>query len=464
MNTSNKLVFFNVYHLLADVLSLLVSYYIAFTLTSKYIPLNSIKDYLWIVIIYIPIWIFLMSVNGMYDTTTFTYYDRIFKSIFFSTVFSSLLVAALKNSIKPTMYNELLFFIFFLISLITMLIVRYALLYIIKNPNNTHTKQVMFVGVPSMYEKFNNFIEKTDINVQVSSCLSIGYDEDTNKNKLKVDIKTFQEGLKQHVIDEIYFAIPIKYFNEIKDYVIVCEEMGITSRILLELSDLTPSRVHVASLGTFPMLTVHSISLNNLQIYLKRTLDIIGAVIGLVLSSIIWIVAAIAIKRDSPGPIFYYQNRVGMNGRVFKLYKFRSMYIDADERKKELESQNEMSGGLMFKLKNDPRVTKVGKFIRKASIDELPQFLNVLKGDMSLVGTRPPTLDEVSNYKSYHRRRISIKPGITGMWQVSGRSAITNFDEVVALDTKYIDQWSVWLDLKIMIKTVFVVFAKRGAS
>jgi len=118
----------------------------------------------------------------------------------------------------------------------------------------------------------------------------------------------------------------------------------------------------------------------------------------------------------------------------------------------------------MFKLKNDPRVTKVGKFIRKASIDELPQFLNVLKGDMSLVGTRPPTLDEVSNYKSYHRRRISIKPGITGMWQVSGRSAITNFDEVVALDTKYIDQWSVWLDLKIMIKTVFVVFAKRGAS
>ena len=153
-----------------------------------------------------------------------------------------------------------------------------------------------------------------------------------------------------------------------------------------------------------------------------------------------------------------------MNGRIFKLYKFRSMYIDAEERKKELASQNEMSGDLMFKLKNDPRVTKIGKFLRKASIDEFPQFLNVLKGDMSLVGTRPPTVDEVRHYKSYHRRRISIKPGITGMWQVSGRNAITNFDEVVTLDTKYIDQWSVWLDLKIIIKTVFVVLAKRGAS
>ena len=464
MNTSNKLVFFNIYHLLADIISLLISYYISYILTSQFISTNSIKEYFWIVVIYIPIWIFIMSVNGMYDSTTFTYYDRIFKSILFSTLFSSLLVAAIRSSIKETMYNALLFFIFFLISLIIMLIERYTLLYVIKNPNNKHTKQVMFVGVPSMYEKFSNFIKKTDIRVNVSSCISLGDDQDINNNKVKVDAKEFQEILKQNVIDEIYFAIPMGYFKEIKDYVLVCEEMGITSRILLELSDMTTSRIHVASLGTFPMLTVHSVSLNNLQLYLKRGLDIIGALVGLILSSLIWIGAAIAIKCDSPGPIFYYQNRVGMNGRIFKLFKFRSMYIDADERKKELESQNEMNGDFMFKLKNDPRVTRVGKFIRKASIDELPQFLNVLKGDMSLVGTRPPTVEEVSHYKSYHRRRISVKPGITGMWQVSGRNKITDFDEVVRLDTKYIDQWSIWLDFKIMFKTVFVVLAKRGAS
>ena len=464
MNTSNKLVFFNIFNFLADIVSLLVSYYIAFILTSQYIPLNSIDHYLWIVIIYIPIWIFLMSVNGMYDTTTFTYYDRIFKNILFSTLFSSLMVAALKNFIMDTMYNGLLFFVFFLISLIVMLIVRYNILYVIKNPNNKNTKQVMFVGAPSMYDKFESFIKKTDIKVNISSCISIGEEKDINNNRFKVDVETFQEDLKKHVVDEIYFGIPIKYFNEIKDYVLVCEEMGITSRVLLELSDLTTSRVHVASLGTFPMLTVHSVSLDNLQLFLKRTLDIIGALVGIILTSVIWMVAAIAIKLDSEGPVFYYQNRVGMNGRIFKLYKFRSMQINADERKKELASQNEMSGDLMFKLKNDPRVTTVGKFIRKASIDELPQFFNVLKGDMSLVGTRPPTVDEVSHYKNYHRRRISIKPGITGMWQVSGRNAITNFDEVVTLDTKYIDQWSVWLDFKIMLKTVFVVFAKRGVS
>lgn len=464
MNASNKLVFFNIYHLLADLISLLVSYYISYILAYQFTSLNSIKEYLWIVVIYLPVWIFIMSVNGMYDETTFTYYDRIFKSVIFSTVFSSLLVYGLRTSIKDTMYNGLLFFIFFLISLILMLIERYALLYVIKNPNSKHIKRVMFVGIPSLYEKFNYFIQKTDIKVLISSCISIGEDPDLNKVKLKADVKAFQRNLKEHIIDEVYFAIPIRHLDQIKDYVLVCDEMGITSRILIELSDMTLSRVYVASLGTFPMLTVHSVSLNNLQLYLKRVLDVIGAIVGLVLSSLIFMVVAIAIKHDSPGPIFYYQNRVGISGRIFKLYKFRSMYIDANERRMELESQNEMRGKLMFKLKNDPRVTKVGKFLRKASIDELPQFLNVLIGDMSLVGTRPPTMEEVSHYRNYHRRRISIKPGITGMWQVSGRNNITSFDEIVKLDTKYIDQWSIWLDIKIIFKTIFVVLNKRGAS
>ena len=464
MNASNKLIFFNIYHLLADLLSLIMSYYISYILASQFTSMNSIKEYLWIVVIYLPVWIFIMSVNGMYDETTFTYYDRIFKSILFSTVFSSLLVCGLKTSIKDTMYNGLLFFIFFLISFILMLIERYVLLYVVKSPNNKHTKRVMFVGVPSMYEKFNYFIKKTDIKILISSCISLEDNLDLNKEKLKADVKAFQRNLKKNVIDEIYFAVPVRYLEQIKDYILVCDEMGITSRILIELSDMTLSRVHVASLGTFPMLTVHSVSLNNLQLYLKRVLDIIGAIVGLVLSSLIFMVVAIAIKRDSPGPIFYYQNRVGISGRIFKLYKFRSMYIDANERKKELESQNEMSGKLMFKLKNDPRVTKVGKFLRKASIDELPQFLNVLIGDMSIVGTRPPTMEEVSHYKNYHRRRISVKPGITGMWQVSGRNNITNFDEIVKLDTTYIDQWSIWLDIKIILKTIFVVLTKRGAS
>lgn len=464
MNSSNKFVFFKVYHFMADIICLAIAYYLSYILTSSYTELNGIRGYSWILVIYIPIWVFAMSVRGMYDTTTFTYYDRIFKSVLISTAFSSLIVIALKSSIKDAMYNGLLFLIFFMISILAMLIERYFILYVIKLPNSKNKKQVMFIGYSSMYEKFNNFINKTDIKAEVANCIVLKEDKHLNENEFLVDVKTFQDTLKKNVIDEIYFAIPIKYLGEIQNYIAACEELGITSRILLELSDVTSYRVHVASLGTFPMLTVHSVSLNNLQLCTKRIIDIVGALVGIILSSPIWIITAIAIKMDSPGPVFYKQNRVGTNGRIFNLYKFRSMFINAEERKKELEAQNEVEGGLMFKIKNDPRITKVGRFIRKASIDELPQFLNVLKGDMSLVGTRPPTVDEVSRYDNYHRRRISIKPGITGMWQVSGRSAITNFSQVVSLDVKYIEQWSVWLDFKIIIKTVFVVLARKGAS
>ena len=167
----------------------------------------------------------------------------------------------------------------------------------------------------------------------------------------------------------------------------------------------------------------------------------------------------------SPGPIFFSQIRVGKNGRKFKIYKFRSMYMDAEERKKELMAQNNIKDGMMFKMDNDPRFIKgIGNFIRDFSLDEFPQFWNVLKGDMSLVGTRPPTVDEWEKYDLHHRARLAIKPGITGMWQISGRSDITDFEEVVRLDTEYIKNWDLGLDIKILLKTVLVVIGKDGAK
>ena len=164
---------------------------------------------------------------------------------------------------------------------------------------------------------------------------------------------------------------------------------------------------------------------------------------------------------ESPGPLFFAQKRVGKNGRFFKIYKFRSMYLDAEERKKELMSQNEMSG-LMFKMKDDPRITKVGKFIRKTSIDELPQFINVFLGDMSLVGTRPPTVNEFMQYEGHHKRRLSMKPGITGMWQAYGRKTVTDFEDIVKMDLEYIDNWSIGLDIKILFKTIASVVTTGG--
>ena len=172
-----------------------------------------------------------------------------------------------------------------------------------------------------------------------------------------------------------------------------------------------------------------------------------------------------AIKIKSPGPAFFSQVRMGKNGRPFKIYKFRSMYMDAEERKKELMKQNNIKDGMMFKMDDDPRIIKgVGHFIRKTSLDEFPQFWNILKGDMSLVGTRPPTMDEWEKYELHHRKRLAIKPGLTGMWQVSGRSDITDFEEVVELDTKYIAEWCLKLDIEILVKTVMVVFRGSGAK
>jgi lipopolysaccharide/colanic/teichoic acid biosynthesis glycosyltransferase len=173
-------------------------------------------------------------------------------------------------------------------------------------------------------------------------------------------------------------------------------------------------------------------------------------------------IIGLAIKLDSPGPVLFKQKRVGQNGRIFHLCKFRSMYIDAEEQKEHLSAQNEMQGA-MFKIQHDPRVTRVGKWLRKTSLDEFPQFVNVLKGEMSLVGTRPPTPDEVERYRPEHLRRISAKPGITGLWQISGRNKITDFEQVVELDCKYLDRWRFYDDIKILLRTVYVVMQRKGA-
>jgi exopolysaccharide biosynthesis polyprenyl glycosylphosphotransferase len=232
--------------------------------------------------------------------------------------------------------------------------------------------------------------------------------------------------------------------------------------MVMDLYDLKVAKTEVDTIGTFPVLTFYTVSFSPLELALKRILDIVGAIVGLLITGLVCIFVIPAIKLESPGPVFFSQYRVGRNGRKFKFYKFRSMYQDAEERKKELMKYNEMKG-YMFKMKDDPRITKVGKFLRNTSLDELPQFWNVLKGDMSLVGTRPPTVDEVEHYETYHRRRISIKPGLTGMWQVSGRSDIDDFEEVVKLDVEYIDNWSIWLDIKILFMTVFAVLKRKGS-
>ena len=198
------------------------------------------------------------------------------------------------------------------------------------------------------------------------------------------------------------------------------------------------------------------------EVFLKRLMDILGGIVGSIITIILTIFIGPAIFIKSPGPIFYKQERIGQNGRHFYIYKFRSMVTNADELKKDLMAQNRIKDGMMFKVKDDPRIIPgIGEFIRKTSLDEFPQFFNVVIGNMSLVGTRPPTVDEWEKYRLEHRIRMAIKPGITGLWQISGRSKITDFDKVIEYDTKYINNWSLGLDIEILFKTIVVLFSKR---
>ncbi len=234
-------------------------------------------------------------------------------------------------------------------------------------------------------------------------------------------------------------------------------------RIVPAMFDPEGTSLKVEVLQGVPLLCRYSLKLDVSGLFYKRLLDIlIGGLGTLFCFAVLYPILGLAIRSNSPGPILFRQKRVGMHGRRFFLYKFRSMYEDAEARKAGLVTNNEMKGP-MFKMANDPRITKVGRFLRKTSLDEFPQFWNVFKGEMSLVGTRPPTPEEVEQYDDWHRRRISIKPGITGLWQISGRSRIDNFNEVVKLDLQYIDEWCLRDDLKILWRTFWVFAARKGA-
>lgn len=289
------------------------------------------------------------------------------------------------------------------------------------------------------------------------------------------DRDTVVEYVCHEWVDEVFLDLPEdeSYPQKLIEQF---SEMGVTVHMrLLKTSSLEGKKQFVERMGNYTVLTTTINTVTTKQMFLKRLLDIAGGLAGCMITLILSIFLAPAIYIKSPGPIFFSQERVGKNGKRFKMYKFRSMYMDAEERKKELMKENRVKDGMMFKLEWDPRIIGckklpdgtmkkgIGNYIRDFSLDEFPQFFNVLKGDMSLVGTRPPTIDEWEKYDLHHRARLAIKPGVTGMWQVSGRSNITDFEEVVNLDREYINRWSLGLDMKILFKTVLVVFKKEGS-
>lgn len=459
-----------------DIIATIVSFFIAYWIrdyffVEQYGRLQGINHYIWVLWVIIPLWPILLGIFKVYDLykdgKVYSTVNMIFKFLP-AVVIGELALASTFYFMGDNSISRLFYGIFGIVNLIILwldkVLVKLLWKSIFKSKN--YHARVIVVGTEDRAEQFGRYIKKRpDLLVNI-----IGYVQvENNIHKKKINDKEILGKLedlidiiKANVVDEVIFALPRDYIGNIEEYILECESMGITVHMVMDLYDLKVAKTEVDTIGTFPVLTFYTVSFSPLELALKRILDIVGAIVGLLITGLVCIFVIPAIKLESPGPVFFSQYRVGRNGRKFKFYKFRSMYQDAEERKKELMKYNEIKG-YMFKMKDDPRITKVGKLLRNTSLDELPQFWNVLKGDMSLVGTRPPTVDEVEHYETYHRRRISIKPGLTGMWQVSGRSDIDDFEEVVKLDVEYIDNWSIWLDIKILFMTVFAVLKRKGS-
>lgn len=282
-----------------------------------------------------------------------------------------------------------------------------------------------------------------------------------DRRKLLGDLDDLERLLKTAVLDEVIFAVPGERLPAIAELVLVCEELGVSARVCMDLFAARIATRAVEDLDGIPLLALSTVPQDALALAAKRALDLAISFVALLVLSPLLAGVAIAIRLDSEGPVLFRQRRVGRNGREFTLLKFRSMYRDAEARLEVLKARNEATGPV-FKMRDDPRVTRVGRFIRRTSIDEFPQFWNVLRGEMSVVGPRPPLPSEVQQYQRRHLRRLSVKPGITCTWQVSGRSGI-GFDRWMELDLSYIDNWSLWRDFKILARTIPAVLSGRGA-
>ena len=459
-----KMANFNISHVIVDFLAVVGVYAAAYFLT----PANRNEEadvfYLTMLFSFWVIFFLFMVFFRMYTMATYLHAARVIKYTVFSLVCSSATLFITLFTAYNTTFSRI-FLMFFLSGTFIVLCTEKMILLKIRKTRHSNSK-VIYVGDVGrnreLYENFLQYAQLSGFNFTVLGYINTVENDSRGEGYLG-DLKDFETILRHNPCGNVIFGISIMEKLDLEPLLKVTYDMGIISRVVLDSYKLENYRWYMSSLGAYPMLTYDNVSLDPFSRTAKRLMDIIGGAAGVILTLPIMIITAILIKKDSPGPVLFKQVRVGQHGQKFNMYKFRSMYIDAEKRQQELMAQNEMSDSRLFKMKDDPRVTKIGKIIRRTSIDELPQFFNVIIGNMSLVGTRPPTVSEVELYERHHLRRISIKPGITGMWQTSGRNEIKDFEQVVQLDVAYIENWSLLLDIKLIFKTVKVLLSKQGA-
>lgn len=471
--------------IVVDVVCLHVAFLLAYLFRHKNWGMYQDQNYCQIAVI--------MSVIDVFVAILFSSFKNVLKRGYFIEFTAALKHVCLVEGItifyvftmqKGTDYSRIVFYTFPILYLFLTTISRYFWKnYLKKNVNPRKVRSLLLVTTmkqaeESIKELRNNPYEQFLLKGVV---LVEEFDEKQGRAKdiLNVPIVAGCTDVAEYCLNEWVDAVMIVLPADIPypgELIEKFQKMGIVvHKVIAQKYNDSDCKQIIERIGNYTVLTTSMNYASSGELLLKRAMDIVGGLVGCVITGILCVVVGPFIYMQSPGPIFFTQIRVGKNGRKFKIYKFRTMYLDAEERKKELMQYNKLGDGKMFKLDYDPRVIGnkklpdgtikkgIGSFLRESSLDEFPQMFNILRGDMSLVGTRPPTVDEWEKYDLHHRARLAFRPGLTGIWQVSGRSNITDFEEVVRLDTKYISEWSLGLDVKIIVKTIITVIKKSGA-
>ena len=423
----------------------------------------------WPMIIGFPlIWLALLGLHSIYRDFRTKSFASITWTMFAAGVWATITSGSLIFVLKMGLTSRLFFITFSATAYAQLVVEKRVLIWVLNSIHKKgyHQVNLLIVGTGKRAQEFIRVVKShADWGLNVVGLIDDEhglFGKEVEGFRVLGRIQDIPFIISRIVIDRVIFVVPRLWLHRIEEAILACEKLGVATAISLDLYNLRIARARQTDFNGFPLLEFETFVAKEWQLFVKRTMDIVIGLFALVLFSPIMLLSALLIKVMSPGPVLFKQTRIGLKGRKFTLYKFRSMVAGAEKIRRNLLKQNEMDGPV-FKIQKDPRITPIGQILRRTSIDELPQLLNVLKGDMSIVGPRPPLPVEVEMYEAWQRRRLSLKPGITCIWQVSGRNKIA-FERWMEMDLEYIDNWSLFLDIKILVKTFFVVLTGYGAS
>jgi len=428
---------------------------LAFRFPEHFAMIAPFRSYKWLYLIILPIYPILLDINGVYTRPTLQRRRETLWMLTKSVAIGSLVIIGVMYFLQRDVPSRGVVLVFSLFSVVVLLGKDFIFQVYLRAYSRSHrfSRSVLLVASAAKNTEFEKLLaQHPEWNLQVVASL----DPDTGS------LAKLPEILHREPIACVIFDVGQTYFSEVEKAILACETEGVEVWLVADFVKTSIARASVDNFHGKPLLVFRTAPDLTWQLICKRLIDVAGALLGLiVVGPLVMVPAAIAIKLTSPGSILFRQKRSGLHGRQFTMCKFRSMVDNAEMLRVELETFNEMTGPV-FKMAQDPRVTRVGQFLRKTSIDELPQLWNVLTGDMSLVGPRPPIPSEVQQYDPWHRRRLSMKPGLTCLWQIRGRNTI-DFEQWMKLDLQYIDNWTLWLDFKILLRTIPVVLSGLGA-